>query len=193
MRTCISSPAAPHPSLSRAAKATGTKGAFGVPRAYERNFAWKIGHFRQLCSVSGCTTCLGTLCCVPCSCDAVLAVCSCTVQNNALPGYTKIFTSRDTIFEDSFHAVSWPLLDCSWCMHLALDSTRSRPTYIPMYVLYPSSVTAFLLHLCASADHEAPTSGPQTTAVRHLQRRGRPGLRWPSTVSGRLLDWWTPS
>lgn len=63
MHAILSSPTASHPSPSRAAKATGTKGAFGVPRAYERNFAWKIGHFRQLCSVS--CVWLVSLCHVP--------------------------------------------------------------------------------------------------------------------------------
>ncbi|XP_050309318.1 E3 ubiquitin-protein ligase Su(dx) [Anthonomus grandis grandis] len=53
----------------------GPKGAYGVPRAYERSFKWKISQFRFLC------------------------------QSNALPSHIKIQVSRQTLFEDSFHTI----------------------------------------------------------------------------------------
>ncbi|XP_061429117.1 NEDD4-like E3 ubiquitin-protein ligase WWP1 [Lethenteron reissneri] len=57
------------------AKASGTKGAYGVPIAYERSFRWKLGQFRYLC------------------------------QSNALPGHVKISVTRQTLFEDSFQQI----------------------------------------------------------------------------------------
>ncbi|KAJ8966678.1 hypothetical protein NQ317_004660 [Molorchus minor] len=53
----------------------GPKGIYGVPRAYERSFKWKISQFRFLC------------------------------QSNALPSHIKIQVSRQTLFEDSFHTI----------------------------------------------------------------------------------------
>ncbi|KAJ8911507.1 hypothetical protein NQ315_014432 [Exocentrus adspersus] len=53
----------------------GPKGVYGVPRAYERSFKWKISQFRFLC------------------------------QSNALPSHIKIQVSRQTLFEDSFHTI----------------------------------------------------------------------------------------
>lgn len=50
-------------------------GAYGVPRAYERSFRWKIGQFRYLC------------------------------QNNAFPSHIKISVARQTLFEDSYHQI----------------------------------------------------------------------------------------
>lgn len=54
----------------------GPQGAYGVPRAYERSFRWKLSQFRYLC------------------------------QSNALPSHIKITLSRQTLFEDSYHQVS---------------------------------------------------------------------------------------
>ncbi|XP_041970110.1 E3 ubiquitin-protein ligase Su(dx) isoform X2 [Aricia agestis] len=51
------------------------KGAYGVPRAYERSFRWKLSQFRYLC------------------------------QSNALPSHIKITLSRQTLFEDSYHQI----------------------------------------------------------------------------------------
>lgn len=53
----------------------GPQGAYGVPRAYERSFRWKLSQFRYLC------------------------------QSNALPSHIKITLSRQTLFEDSYHQV----------------------------------------------------------------------------------------
>ncbi|XP_019868431.1 E3 ubiquitin-protein ligase Su(dx) [Aethina tumida] len=53
----------------------GPKGIYGVPRAYERSFKWKISQFRFLC------------------------------QSNAVPSHMKIQVSRQTLFEDSFHTI----------------------------------------------------------------------------------------
>ncbi|KAL3280597.1 hypothetical protein HHI36_003829 [Cryptolaemus montrouzieri] len=53
----------------------GPKGVYGVPRAYERSFKWKISQFRFLC------------------------------QSNALPSHIKIQVTRQTLFEDSFHTI----------------------------------------------------------------------------------------
>lgn len=53
----------------------GAKGTYGVPRAYERSFKWKISQFRFLC------------------------------HSNALPSHIKIQVSRQTLFEDSFHTI----------------------------------------------------------------------------------------
>lgn len=53
----------------------GPKGVYGVPRAYERSFRWKIGQFRYLC------------------------------HSNALPSHIKITVTRQTLFEDSFHTL----------------------------------------------------------------------------------------
>ncbi|XP_034230573.1 E3 ubiquitin-protein ligase Su(dx) [Thrips palmi] len=50
-------------------------GAYGVPRAYERSFRWKISQFRYLC------------------------------QNNAFPSHIKISVARQTLFEDSYHQI----------------------------------------------------------------------------------------
>ncbi|CAI8056242.1 NEDD4-like E3 ubiquitin-protein ligase WWP1, partial [Geodia barretti] len=55
--------------------ASGPKGLYGVPLAYERGFRWKVGHFRNLCA------------------------------SNALSQHIKISVSRETIFEDSFSQV----------------------------------------------------------------------------------------
>ncbi|GLH02563.1 E3 ubiquitin-protein ligase Nedd-4 [Gryllus bimaculatus] len=51
----------------------GPKGVYGVPRAYERSFRWKLGQFRYLC------------------------------QSNALASHIKITVTRQTLFEDSYH------------------------------------------------------------------------------------------
>lgn len=53
----------------------GPSGVYGVPRAYERSFKWKINQFRYLC------------------------------QSNALPSHIKITVSRQTLFEDSYHNI----------------------------------------------------------------------------------------
>lgn len=53
----------------------GSKGAYGVPVAYERNFKWKLTQFRYLCHC------------------------------NALPSHIKITVSRQNIFEDSFSQI----------------------------------------------------------------------------------------
>ncbi|XP_020278502.1 E3 ubiquitin-protein ligase Su(dx)-like [Pseudomyrmex gracilis] len=53
----------------------GPKGAYRVPRAYERSFRWKLSQFRFLC------------------------------QTNALPNHIKISVSRQTLFEDSYHQI----------------------------------------------------------------------------------------
>ncbi|XP_072936483.1 E3 ubiquitin-protein ligase Su(dx) [Epargyreus clarus] len=53
----------------------GAHGAYGVPRAYERSFRWKLSQFRYLC------------------------------QSNALPSHIKITLSRQTLFEDSYHQI----------------------------------------------------------------------------------------
>lgn len=53
----------------------GPKGVYGVPRAYERSFKWKINQFRFLC------------------------------HSNSLPSHIKIQVSRQTLFEDSFHTI----------------------------------------------------------------------------------------
>lgn len=53
----------------------GPKGVYGVPRAYERSFRWKLSQFRYLC------------------------------QSNVLPSHIKITCSRQTLFEDSYHQV----------------------------------------------------------------------------------------
>lgn len=53
----------------------GTQGSYGVPRAYERSFRWKLSQFRYLC------------------------------QSNALPSHIKITLSRNTLFEDSYHQI----------------------------------------------------------------------------------------
>ncbi|XP_066994662.1 E3 ubiquitin-protein ligase Su(dx) isoform X2 [Anabrus simplex] len=53
----------------------GPKGVYGVPRAYERSFRWKLGQFRYLC------------------------------QSNALPSHIKITVTRQTLFEDSYHQI----------------------------------------------------------------------------------------
>ena len=58
--------------------------------AYERNFRWKIGQFRQHCSVCEKVPCI------------VLSV---PLQTNALPSHIKINVSRNTVFEDSYHQV----------------------------------------------------------------------------------------
>lgn len=57
----------------------GPQGAYGVPRAYERSFRWKLSQFRYLC------------------------------QSNALPSHIKITLSRQTLFEDSYHQVRFLL------------------------------------------------------------------------------------
>ena len=58
--------------------------------AYERNFRWKIGQFRQLCSV----------------CEKVpYTALSVPLQLNALPSHIKINVSRNTVFEDSYNQV----------------------------------------------------------------------------------------
>ncbi|PZC78817.1 E3 ubiquitin-protein ligase Su(dx) [Helicoverpa zea] len=53
----------------------GPQGAYGVPRAYERSFRWKLSQFRYLC------------------------------QSNALPSHIKITLSRQSLFEDSYHQI----------------------------------------------------------------------------------------
>uniref|UniRef100_A0A6M2DTZ5 E3 ubiquitin-protein ligase n=1 Tax=Xenopsylla cheopis TaxID=163159 RepID=A0A6M2DTZ5_XENCH len=53
----------------------GPKGVYGVPRAYERSFRWKLSQFRFLC------------------------------QSNALPSHIKITLTRQTLFEDSYHQI----------------------------------------------------------------------------------------
>lgn len=53
----------------------GPAGAYGVPRAYERSFRWKLSQFRYLC------------------------------QSNALPSHIKITLARQTLFEDSYHQI----------------------------------------------------------------------------------------
>lgn len=53
----------------------GMKGVYGVPRAYERSFRWKLSQFRYLC------------------------------QSNALPSHIKITVTRQTLFEDSYHQI----------------------------------------------------------------------------------------
>ncbi|KAJ6647636.1 E3 ubiquitin-protein ligase Su(dx) [Pseudolycoriella hygida] len=53
----------------------GLKGVYGVPRAYERSFRWKLSQFRYLC------------------------------QSNALPSHIKITVTRQTLFEDSYHQI----------------------------------------------------------------------------------------
>ncbi|XP_044743916.1 E3 ubiquitin-protein ligase Su(dx) isoform X2 [Chrysoperla carnea] len=53
----------------------GQKGVYGVPKAYERSFRWKLSQFRYLC------------------------------QSNALPSHIKITITRQTLFEDSYHQV----------------------------------------------------------------------------------------
>lgn len=51
------------------------KGVYGVPRAYERSFKWKLNQFRYLC------------------------------LNNALLNHIKITVTRQTLFEDSYHQI----------------------------------------------------------------------------------------
>lgn len=51
------------------------KGVYGVPRAYERSFRWKLSQFRYLC------------------------------QSNALPSHIKITVSRQSLFEESYHQI----------------------------------------------------------------------------------------
>lgn len=53
----------------------GVKGVYGVPRAYERSFRWKLSQFRYLC------------------------------QSNALPSHIKITVTRQSLFEDSYHQI----------------------------------------------------------------------------------------
>nr|XP_018912651.1 PREDICTED: E3 ubiquitin-protein ligase Su(dx)-like [Bemisia tabaci] len=53
----------------------GPKGVYGVPRAYERSFRWKLSQFRYLC------------------------------QSNGLPSHIKITVTRQTLFEDSYHQI----------------------------------------------------------------------------------------
>lgn len=53
----------------------GQKGVYGVPKAYERSFRWKLSQFRYLC------------------------------QSNVLPSHIKITITRQTLFEDSYHQV----------------------------------------------------------------------------------------
>ncbi|XP_012255034.2 E3 ubiquitin-protein ligase Su(dx) [Athalia rosae] len=53
----------------------GPKGVYGVPRAYERSFRWKLSQFRYLC------------------------------HSNALPSHIKISVTRQTLFEDSYHQI----------------------------------------------------------------------------------------
>jgi len=53
----------------------GPKGVYGVPRAYERSFRWKLSQFRYLC------------------------------HSNALPSHIKITVTRQTLFEDSYHQI----------------------------------------------------------------------------------------
>lgn len=59
----------------RPGAAKGAKGMYGVPRAYERSFRWKLSQFRYLC------------------------------QSNALPSHIKITLTRQTLFEDSYHQI----------------------------------------------------------------------------------------
>lgn len=51
------------------------KGVYGVPRAYERSFRWKLSQFRYLC------------------------------QSNALASHIKITVSRQSLFEESYHQI----------------------------------------------------------------------------------------
>ncbi|KAG8260028.1 WW domain containing E3 ubiquitin protein ligase 1, partial [Homalodisca vitripennis] len=51
------------------------KGVYGVPRAYERSFRWKLSQFRYLC------------------------------QSNVLPSHIKITVTRQTLFDDSYHQI----------------------------------------------------------------------------------------
>ncbi|XP_058061832.1 E3 ubiquitin-protein ligase Su(dx) [Anopheles bellator] len=53
----------------------GAKGVYGVPKAYERSFRWKLSQFRYLC------------------------------QSNALASHIKITLTRQTLFEDSYHQI----------------------------------------------------------------------------------------
>ncbi|XP_039278616.1 E3 ubiquitin-protein ligase Su(dx) isoform X2 [Nilaparvata lugens] len=53
----------------------GPKGVYGVPRAYERSFRWKLSQFRYLC------------------------------QSNVLPSHIKITVARQSLFEDSYHQI----------------------------------------------------------------------------------------
>lgn len=53
----------------------GPKGVYGVPRAYERSFRWKLSQFRYLC------------------------------QSNVLPSHIKITVTRQTLFDDSYHQI----------------------------------------------------------------------------------------
>ncbi|CAB3376534.1 Hypothetical predicted protein [Cloeon dipterum] len=53
----------------------GPNGVYGVPRAYERSFRWKLSQFRYLC------------------------------QSNAMPSHIKITMTRATLFEDSYHQI----------------------------------------------------------------------------------------
>uniref|UniRef100_A0A2M4BBW2 HECT-type E3 ubiquitin transferase n=1 Tax=Anopheles marajoara TaxID=58244 RepID=A0A2M4BBW2_9DIPT len=53
----------------------GVKGVYGVPKAYERSFRWKLSQFRYLC------------------------------QSNALASHIKITLTRQTLFEDSYHQI----------------------------------------------------------------------------------------
>lgn len=53
----------------------GVKGVYGVPRAYERSFRWKLSQFRYLC------------------------------QSNALPSHIKITVTRQNLFEESYHQI----------------------------------------------------------------------------------------
>lgn len=59
----------------RTADQSGAKGAYGLPRAYERSFRWKLSQFRYLC------------------------------QSNALTSHIKITVTRQTLFEDSYHQI----------------------------------------------------------------------------------------
>lgn len=63
------------PRPGAAPKGPGAKGVYGVPRAYERSFRWKLSQFRYLC------------------------------QSNALPSHIKITLTRQTLFEDSYHQI----------------------------------------------------------------------------------------
>ncbi|KAK7576036.1 hypothetical protein V9T40_012322 [Parthenolecanium corni] len=58
-----------------ASNKSGLKGIYGVPKAYERSFRWKLSQFRFLC------------------------------QSNQLPNHIKITISRQTLFEDSYHQI----------------------------------------------------------------------------------------
>ncbi|XP_059474328.1 E3 ubiquitin-protein ligase Su(dx) [Neocloeon triangulifer] len=53
----------------------GPNGVYGVPRAYERSFRWKLSQFRYLC------------------------------QSNVMPSHIKITMTRATLFEDSYHQI----------------------------------------------------------------------------------------